>query len=271
MAGREERLARVRQGICDTIAPHDLRIDRDQDCLGEVRSLDLGVVRIACGSGRLDGEVIRTPRLIRVSDPELCKIDIQLHGRAVVGQDDCQAELTQGAFTFVDLSRPSLLAGELGGVAAVMFPRSMLPVRYRDTKQLAGVVFQPGDANAALVGALIEERLADPGLSPTGIADAHHISLRYLYRIFEAQQSTVSSWIRSRRLYHCRQDLADPALLARPVSAVGARWGFADATHFARVFKAEFGVTPTEYRRLCTDGPGPGTHRRDIVVIAPSL
>jgi len=30
---REARLAKVRQGICETIAPFDLRVDADQDCI----------------------------------------------------------------------------------------------------------------------------------------------------------------------------------------------------------------------------------------------
>jgi hypothetical protein len=85
--------------------------------------------------------------------------------------------------------------------------------------------------------------------------------LRYLYRIFEAEQTTVGSWIRSRRLDHCRRDLTDPTLPDRPVSAVGARWGFVDATHFTRAFKTEYGVTPGEYRRLCTRSAPAGIQR----------
>ena len=303
---REARVEQVRRGIYETIAPFDLRLGDDQDCLVEAHTVDLGMVRIVCASGSgLDGEAVRTQRLIRQSDPDLCKIDLQLHGRTVVEQNDRQAVLGSGAFGFVDLSRPCQLAGGLDGVAAVMFPRSLLPFRHRDTGQLAGVTFHPQDAAlvtalvAQVVGRLdkytvpagarigaaifdliaaalsvrldrpealsagtrlraltwrvktyIEDRLGDPELSPGRIAAAHHISLRYLYRIFEAQQTTVGSWIRTRRLEHCRRDLSDPALARRPVSAIGVRWGFVDATHFARSFKREFGVTPSEYRRM---------------------
>ena len=306
---REARVDRVRQGICESIVPFDLRVGVEQACRVDIHSLDLGSVRIVCGSGDLiDGEVFRPSRLISESDPDMCKIDVQVRGRTVVEQDDRQAELGPGAFSFVDLSRPCQLTGGLTGVAAVMFPRSLLPLRYRDTKQLAGVSFDPAEVNSALVGVLvgtvtdrvedytwpagirigaaifdlitaalsvrldrvaavpedtrlrvlgwqvksfIEDRLGSPDLTPAQIAAAHHISLRYLYRVFEAEQTTVGSWIRSRRLDHCRRDLTDPTLPDRPVSAVGARWGFVDATHFTRVFKAEYGVTPGEYRRLC--------------------
>ena len=45
-----------------------------------------------------------------------------------------------------------------------------------------------------------------------------------------------------------RQDLLDPALGDRPVSAVGARWGFPDAAAFSRAFRAAYGLPPGEYR-----------------------
>jgi AraC-like DNA-binding protein len=98
--------------------------------------------------------------------------------------------------------------------------------------------------------AFIEEKLADPELSPTGIAAAHHVSLRYLHKLFETEGLPVASWIRQRRLDRCRKDLVDPALGTRPVGAIARRWGFLDAAHFSRVFRAAYGVPPSEYRRV---------------------
>ncbi|MDR0342737.1 MAG: helix-turn-helix domain-containing protein [Nocardiopsaceae bacterium] len=95
---------------------------------------------------------------------------------------------------------------------------------------------------------LIEQQLADPGLSPRSIAAALHISLRYLYRLFEAEPVTVSDWIRRRRLQRCRQDLRDPAQRNRPVAAIGAHWGFLSASHFSRVFRDAYRVSPAEFR-----------------------
>ncbi|HEU5156399.1 MAG TPA: helix-turn-helix domain-containing protein [Streptosporangiaceae bacterium] len=109
----------------------------------------------------------------------------------------------------------------------------------------------------AAVHAYIERRLGDPGLTPATIAAAHHISLRYLHKLFEAQGTTVAGWIRRRRLDRCRADLLDPAYRARPVGAIGARWGFPDASKFSRVFRAAHGVPPGEYRRLAPAEPDP--------------
>ncbi|MGW0843495.1 helix-turn-helix domain-containing protein [Streptomyces sp. NPDC002787] len=93
-----------------------------------------------------------------------------------------------------------------------------------------------------------KQRLADPGLSPEGIAAAHRISRRYLYKLLAARGYTVSGWIREQRLARCRRDLADPALDHLPVGAIGGRWGFADPAHFSHAFKAAYGMSPREAR-----------------------
>jgi AraC-like DNA-binding protein len=99
------------------------------------------------------------------------------------------------------------------------------------------------------IHAFIEQRLGDPDLSPGTIASAHYISLRYLHKLFEAQDVTVAGWIRQRRLERCRRDLMDPTLRARPLSAIAGAWGFGSAVHFSRAFRAAYGVPPSEYRK----------------------
>jgi AraC-like DNA-binding protein len=99
------------------------------------------------------------------------------------------------------------------------------------------------------IHAFIEQNLGQASLVPGTVAAAHYISVRYLYRLFEAQGTTVAAWIRHRRLEHCRADLADPALGGLPVNAVAARWGLPDPAHFSRLFKRAYGLPPAEYRR----------------------
>jgi AraC-like DNA-binding protein len=99
------------------------------------------------------------------------------------------------------------------------------------------------------IHAFIEQNLGAAVLAPGTVAAAHYISVRYLYRLFEAQGTTVAAWIRHRRLEHCRADLADPALAHTPVNAVAARWGLPDPAHFSRLFKRTYGLPPAEYRR----------------------
>ncbi len=115
-----------------------------------------------------------------------------------------------------------------------------------------GAVPPETQQNALLIRirAWIEEHLDYPELSPADVAAAHHISLRYLHKLFSVQQSTVAGWIRHRRLERCRRALLDPAQATRPVSAIAARWGILNAAHFSRVFRDAYGLAPAEYRRL---------------------
>ena len=98
------------------------------------------------------------------------------------------------------------------------------------------------------IQAFLEARLGDPELDPAAVAAAHHISVRYLQKLFEEEGETVAGWIRARRLEHCRRDLAEARLAGLPVSSVAARWGLVDAAHFSRLFKAAYGLSPREYR-----------------------
>jgi AraC-like DNA-binding protein len=98
------------------------------------------------------------------------------------------------------------------------------------------------------VQTFIQQRLGDPGLTPSVIAAAHHVSLRSLHQLFHDEGLTVAGWIRQRRLESCRRDLCDPALAARPVAAIAARWGFSSAGDFSRAFRAVHGLPPAEYR-----------------------
>jgi AraC-like DNA-binding protein len=98
------------------------------------------------------------------------------------------------------------------------------------------------------VHSFIERHLADPDLTPASIADAHHISLRYLHMLFRSEQTTVAAHIRHRRLERCSRDLTDPAQAHRPVGEIGRRWGFGNAAHFSRLFRAAHGLPPSEFR-----------------------
>jgi hypothetical protein len=77
-----------------------------------------------------------------------------------------------------------------------------------------------------------------------------YISVRYLHKLFELEETTVADWIRRRRLEACHRDLRDPALADQPVSTIAARRGLTSAAHFSRAFRSVYGITPTEYRRL---------------------
>jgi AraC-like DNA-binding protein len=94
-----------------------------------------------------------------------------------------------------------------------------------------------------------EQHLPDAGLPPGTVAGAHHVSLRYLHKLFEAEQATVAEWIRRRRLEHCRRDLLDPSQGHETILAIASRWGLPGPQHFSRLFRSAYGCSPSELRR----------------------
>lgn len=98
------------------------------------------------------------------------------------------------------------------------------------------------------VKAFARSRLRDPGLSVAGIAAALHLSVSTVHRCFAGEPVSVAEWIRAERLDAIRDDLCDPALQYRTVSDVAFGWGFVDASHFSRAFRARFGCAPSDVR-----------------------
>lgn len=100
--------------------------------------------------------------------------------------------------------------------------------------------------------AFIQKNLGDINLTLNTIAAAHHISLRYLHKLFQQEGHTVAGWIRGLRLEQCRCDLTNPRLTAHPINAIAARWGFTSPAHFSQAFRNVYGMSPSQYREQCT-------------------
>ncbi|AYN30728.1 AraC family transcriptional regulator [Streptomyces albus] len=133
----------------------------------------------------------------------------------------------------------------------------------------SGLLAQAFDAESALspeshrrslvlrIKAFILENLHEAELTPSAIAEAHHISVSYLHRLFENEEATVAAWIRRRRLERARRDLADPAQAATRIHAIAARWCFANASDFTRAFRTAFGTSPRDFRGSVLSGQDP--------------
>lgn len=103
----------------------------------------------------------------------------------------------------------------------------------------------------------IQANLGARDLDAASIAAAHYISRRHLQALFQDNNTTVATWIRRRRLEECRTRLQDPASDGRPIMSIAAEWGFADAAHFSRAFRGEFGCSPTQMRSTRDHDPEP--------------
>ena len=140
---------------------------------------------------------------------------------------------------------------QLGGATGIRLAHTTIDLMTTMLASELDLDDRPDNGHRALLRRIhhyIDENLGSPDLGPRQIAAAHYISTRHLHGIFHEQDTTVSSWIRSRRLERCRRDLLDPVYVDRPVAAIAARWGFVDAAHFSRVFKAEYGRSPSRLR-----------------------
>ncbi len=94
----------------------------------------------------------------------------------------------------------------------------------------------------------IDRHIADEKLGADRIAEHLGISRRYLDMLFERHDETVQSCIRSRRLQNCARELREPNGNRMSISEIAYGWGFRNAAHFSKVFRAEFGTSPRQYR-----------------------
>ncbi|WP_423604875.1 helix-turn-helix domain-containing protein [Sphingomonas sp. MS122] len=96
--------------------------------------------------------------------------------------------------------------------------------------------------------ALIDARLGSAQLNPASLARSLGVSRSTLYRLFSAEGG-VNAYIRQRRLEHVHQ-LLGQSTTNEPIAVLAERWGFCDAAHFGRLFRAAYGMTPGEYRAM---------------------
>ncbi|MFJ9776550.1 helix-turn-helix domain-containing protein [Kitasatospora sp. NPDC101157] len=94
----------------------------------------------------------------------------------------------------------------------------------------------------------ILRNLRDPDLSPSTIAEANFMSVRFLHKLFRLENTTVSSWIRAQRLERCSRDLLRPMAAELGVAGIARRWGFANSSHFSRAFRAAYGMAPRDWQ-----------------------
>jgi AraC-like DNA-binding protein len=109
----------------------------------------------------------------------------------------------------------------------------------------------PTDSLALRVSLYLDEHLTESDLTPAKIAQAHHISLRQLYKVWSTNNDqTLVQWVVSARLSAARSDLARPDAAGRSVAAVARRCGFVDSAHFSRKFRQQYGMSPREWRTI---------------------
>jgi AraC-like DNA-binding protein len=137
--------------------------------------------------------------------------------------------------------------------AAAAVAQSVEHIVVAGLSSLAGPVPEPSlAARREQVKACARGRLRDPGLTVAEIAAALHTSVSTLHRAFAGEPQSITEWIWAQRLDAVRADLCDPALRHRTIGDLAFSWGFVDASHFSRAFRARFGRTAREVRQAGT-------------------
>lgn len=94
----------------------------------------------------------------------------------------------------------------------------------------------------------LEDHIHESALSGDMLAASQFLSPRYVRKIFAEHGTTVTEFLRRRRLEAVRNDLLDPRHARVKVSAIAARWGFRDPSVFSRAFTREYGESPQRFR-----------------------
>ena len=89
---------------------------------------------------------------------------------------------------------------------------------------------------------------AFPDLSAERVGLSLGITARQVHRLLEETTKTFYEHVLERRLIESHRLLTDPACGALKVADIALRAGFADRSHFHRVFRTRFGDTPTGVR-----------------------
>lgn len=311
----EDRFAWWREQMSEDTAPMVVSTPHVGDFRFTVTLAELGPVRLAVLTFP-EVRAMRTPTLIRRSDPERYGLNLITGGSLWHEQRDRDCLLRTGDLLLHDISLPNdaraMPSAGSGSMLMLHFPKSALPLRPErlgrllahrmpgdtgmnavlvsyltrlasvversevsepEMERLGGIALDLAAATLAAqidaedrltpetrgqallhrIEAFIDHNLADPDLTPTTIADHHHISLAYLHKLFQPRELTAAASIRHRRLERCRTDLADPRLNSHPVHTIGARWGFRTPADFSRAFRTAYGQPPGEYRRQALD------------------
>jgi AraC-like DNA-binding protein len=102
---------------------------------------------------------------------------------------------------------------------------------------------------------VVRRHLRTPTLEPQTLARLVGVSRSNLYRLFE-DMGGVGRYIQRERLLEAHALLSDPEKV-QSISQIAEDLCFGDASSFSRIFKREFGCTPTEARYAALSGLGP--------------
>jgi AraC-like DNA-binding protein len=98
------------------------------------------------------------------------------------------------------------------------------------------------------IRAYIRHNLHDPALGVDAVAKALRCSRRHLYNAFDGEGESIAAYIQKQRLEACMRDMSRGDARGRSITEIALSWGFANPSHFSRVFREHTGRSPSEFR-----------------------
>lgn len=172
-----------------------------------------------------------------------------LRGRSAAGRILTQAMRTAWA------RLPRVDAGEAAEVSGLLV--GALAGLIRGTSDRADPALDHATLDA--ICAYIDRHLDEPDLGPEHLCKRFHCSRARLYRLF-APLDGIASYIRKARLERCHAALL-AASRKDSITDLALESGFGSVSHFNRLFRRTYGVTPGEVRGIAALGGGAPVHR----------
>lgn len=95
---------------------------------------------------------------------------------------------------------------------------------------------------------VLRDRYHDPELSPAMVAQDLGISKGHLHRVMAMSDTSFCSELIKVRILRAGEMLRDERHRDTPIGDIAWLCGFADSSHFSRVFRARSGTNPTHFR-----------------------
>ncbi|SFK52581.1 helix-turn-helix domain-containing protein [Methylophaga sulfidovorans] len=86
-------------------------------------------------------------------------------------------------------------------------------------------------------------------LSPKMISEAVGLSVRYINNLLQAEHTSLMRYVTQQRLNSVYRKLNSRQFMHRTITEIALESGFNNMAHFSRAFKAQFGLSPRQFRQ----------------------
>jgi AraC-like DNA-binding protein len=117
----------------------------------------------------------------------------------------------------------------------------------------SAITAKAGGVRAARLQAIksdIAANLANGSLTVADVAARHHVTTRYVHKLFEGEGTTFTQFILRQRLDRAYRMLRDPRFSMHSITSIAFDAGFGDLSYFNRTFRRYYDATPSDIRNI---------------------